>query len=118
MAAAELYDQAADRTEDQNTKDQEQRQQIAATFTKEVDVTAPGDVNIDPTMALVLSGTGTAFDQSYIIYQITHTFHFEHGYRMNVIAKNQDESGGSGGGGDATAGGAPADTFPSVQGFE
>jgi phage protein D len=57
-------------------------------------VSAPGDVNIDPRMVLVLSGTGTGFDQSYVISDISHKWAWDDGYRMMVNVRNKDSKRG------------------------
>lgn len=59
-----------------------------------VSVDAPGDVTIDPSMTLVLTGTGTGFDQSYVISDISHRLSWGEGYRMTVRVRNQDEKRG------------------------
>lgn len=53
-------------------------------------VEMPGDVTADARMDLQLTGTGTAFDQSFPIDTIEHHFDFEGGYTMTVTAKNKD----------------------------
>lgn len=49
-----------------------------------------GDVTIDPSMTLVVTGTGTGFDQSYVISDIEHHWSWDQGYRMNVRVRNKD----------------------------
>lgn len=56
---------------------------------KGVQVDMPGDVTLDPSYMLQLAGTGTSFDQSYIISSVVHRFG-EAGYRMVVDVRNQD----------------------------
>jgi phage protein D len=51
----------------------------------------PGDVNLDPTMMLALSGTGTAADQSYVISAIDHHWSFHSGYTMRVRVRNKSK---------------------------
>lgn len=58
---------------------------------KGVQVDMPGDVTLDPSFMLQLSGTGTSFDQSYIISSIVHRFG-EAGYRMVVDVRNKDRN--------------------------
>lgn len=58
---------------------------------KGVQVDMPGDVKLDPTFMLQLAGTGTSFDQSFIISSIVHRFG-EAGYRMVVDVRNQDRN--------------------------
>ena len=54
-----------------------------------IEVSAPGDTSIDVRMKLQLSGTGTAFDQSYSIDTIEHAISFDGGYRMNIRGKSK-----------------------------
>jgi hypothetical protein len=56
-----------------------------------VTIRAPGDVSIRPDMNLVLSGTGTAFDQSYVISDIEHNWSQHQGYVMTVRVRNMSE---------------------------
>jgi phage protein D len=58
---------------------------------RSIEVDAPGDVSIDPTMTLQLSGTGTAFDQQYLISEIEHRFTMSEGYRMSISVRNKDK---------------------------
>lgn len=53
----------------------------------------PGDVTVSPLMGLALSGTGTAFDQNYILSRIAHHFS-QKGYSMDIEAHSQDASRG------------------------
>ncbi|MBV9984498.1 hypothetical protein [Bradyrhizobium sp.] len=57
----------------------------------------PGDVTLNPaTMGLRLSGTGTGFDQDYIISTISHQFDAAAtGYSMDIGAHNQDKKRGA-----------------------
>lgn len=50
------------------------RSRIASLFEKQIEWQGPGDVNVDPRMTVPLSGTGSAWDQSYIIQSITFIF--------------------------------------------
>ena len=59
---------------------------------RNLSVDAPGDVTIDPEMLLTLSGTGTGFDQDYIISQIEHRFSQHEGYRMSISTRNKDKN--------------------------
>lgn len=54
----------------------------------------PGDITLDPTMRIDLTGTGTDADQVYIISDITHKFSFDGGYQMSVKGRNVDDSRG------------------------
>lgn len=59
-----------------------------------ISIDAPGDVTIDPSMMLVLTGTGTAFDQPYVISDIEHRWGWGEGYRMSVRVRNRDSKRG------------------------
>lgn len=51
----------------------------------------PGDVTaIAGVMGLTLSGTGTAFDQDYILSDVVHRFSNDGGYVMDLSAHSQD----------------------------
>lgn len=56
-----------------------------------VEVEMPGDPTLDPRMQLVLSGTGTIFDQAYAIDSIDHEISFDSGYRMTVRTKGRNK---------------------------
>ncbi|MBP4043494.1 phage late control D family protein [Chromobacterium violaceum] len=53
-----------------------------------IEVTLPGDNDIDISSVMQLSGTGTAFDQRYYPSSITRTLSFDGGYSMRILAKN------------------------------
>jgi len=55
----------------------------------QISVTMPGDVNIDPQMQLVVTGTGTGFDQSYIMSSISHEWSWDDGYVMTLATRNK-----------------------------
>jgi phage protein D len=55
-----------------------------------------GDVNLTSLMMLSLSGTGTGFDQDYIISTIEHSWQFGHGYKMHINVRNKDKKRGKG----------------------
>lgn len=55
----------------------------------------PGDVTVNPaTMGLKLTGTGSSFDQSYILANVAHHFSTKDGYAMDIGAHSQDASRG------------------------
>lgn len=55
----------------------------------------PGDVNVIPgLMGLTLTGTGTEFDQDYILADAVHRFSIDGGYMMDLSAHSQDQSRG------------------------
>jgi phage protein D len=53
-----------------------------------------GDVNITPFMTLQLVGTGTGFDQSYLISTIAHHWSTHDGYKMDINVRNKDSKRG------------------------
>ena len=55
----------------------------------------PGDVTLDPQGSLVISGTGTGADQSYLIGDIHHRFAFKGGFQSTVAIRNVDSARGS-----------------------
>ena len=48
----------------------------------------PGELTLSPRSMLTLSGTGTAFDQSYFIDTIERVLNFETGFTQHIRAKN------------------------------
>lgn len=55
----------------------------------------PGDGSVNPaTMGVTLQGTGTAFDQNYILSNLTHRYSMVGGYVMDLSAHSQDASRG------------------------
>ena len=50
--------------------------------------TMPGELTLSPRSMLTLSGTGTAFDQSYFIDTIERVLNFETGFTQHIRAKN------------------------------
>jgi hypothetical protein len=55
----------------------------------------PGDVSVIPGLkGLTLTGTGTAYDQNYILSEATHRFSNDGGYMMDLSAHSQDASRG------------------------
>lgn len=106
---------------------------MAGMFEKQIDWTGPGDVNVDPRMNAVLSGTGSAWDQSYVIQSITFVFNQPDGvtdnggFTMTIEAANQNagvqsELDGTtaqpGGGDEGDGAGAGATDLQSEQGFD
>jgi hypothetical protein len=77
------------------TPDQTQAQadslgKMTNSFEKQVELHAPGDVAVNPNMSFVLTGTQTAFDQTYFIDVVTHRINWHEGYTMLIEAKNTD----------------------------
>lgn len=58
-----------------------------------ITVNCPGNPNARPRMMANLTGTGTAFDQSYYIDRVTHDVG-EQGYRMTLTSKNTSKKRG------------------------
>lgn len=70
----------------------------AETVSHELELTAlefPGDETLTPLFEISLSGTGTAFDQTYEIKSVEHKVSFEGGFRTTVGCKNKSAKGGS-----------------------
>lgn len=59
---------------------------------RSVQADVPGDVSIDARMKLSLSGTGTSFDQTYSISEISHRFSQTEGYRMSISCQAADQA--------------------------
>lgn len=75
--------------------DQQQAVQMAQNWYKQLvahemklDLTMPGDNTLDTVSIIKLSGTKTAFDQTYFPDVITRSMTWDGGYSMNVSAKN------------------------------
>ncbi len=54
---------------------------------------APGDLTLTPRSVVQLSGTGTAFDQTYYADAVTREMSFDGAFMMQVGAKNRDQRG-------------------------
>lgn len=103
MAGNKFFKDVPGKTEPQVQNDANRLQNQAEEKGKYVTVEAPGDVNVRATMTLSLSGTGTAFDQSYDIESVQHRFSIHDGYIMTVTAKNPGQGDDSGFGQQAPA---------------
>lgn len=62
---------------------------------REIEIDLPGDTAIDTLQRLRLTGTGTKFDQDYIMAEVLHRFDVAGGYQMSVRAHNQDAGRGA-----------------------
>lgn len=62
---------------------------------REIEIDLPGDVEADPLRPLRLTGTGTSFDQDYILAEVLHRFDLAGGYQMSMRAHNQDAGRGA-----------------------
>jgi phage protein D len=60
-----------------------------AQFERNIEFQIAGDPTMSIGRAITLSGTGTAFDQTYFADQIDHRLSVEGGYAMEIRAKNQ-----------------------------
>lgn len=73
-------------TQGQSDKMADKRLREATRHEMQVKIDMPGDPTATPEQRLVLTGTGTAFDQTYFIDSIKHNG--GEGYRMSISAKN------------------------------
>jgi phage protein D len=82
----QMYKRTPGLTQNQvdNVQARDQRQAAEKQF--RVEVSLAGDVSVQPTMMLALSGT--AFDQRFYMETVEHQFSFDSGYRMEISAKN------------------------------
>lgn len=65
-----------------------------ASHERTVSIETVGDVTISSQMMLVVTGTNTGFDQSYIISDIVHKFSWSGGYTMSIQVRNKDSKRG------------------------
>jgi phage protein D len=91
--SVEFFDIRPGLTQGQATAQAQSTAKLAGAFQKQVEVDMPGDVNVTQSMTLTLSGTGTSWDQSYLIEAVTHRINAHQGYRMLIEAKNVDPGG-------------------------
>jgi phage protein D len=82
---------------------QEQVEKVAKSKLKDVirhemnlSVTMPGDLAIDPTQKLALSGTGTQFDQEYDIDHVKFSMSYDGGFEMEISTKAPKKGRGGG----------------------
>jgi phage protein D len=59
---------------------------------KTLTLSLPGDITLTPECPVQLIGTGTEFDQTYIVSRVEHYFEQGSGYRMSVNVRNKDMS--------------------------
>lgn len=85
---------SANPTKDQQDKLAKSRLKEITSHERSCEFDLPGDITLDPTMRINLTGTGTDADQVYIISDITHKFSFDGGYHMSVNGRNVDDSRG------------------------
>ena len=81
---------AANKTKQQNDADAQSRLNELTSHERTVTAVMPGDVTLQPGMMINLTGTGTGFDQSYVISDIEHSWSWHQGYIMTVRVRNQD----------------------------
>jgi len=60
-----------------------------------INVTTYGDVSVGADSTIQLTGTGTAFDQSYIVSDIEHHCGWDSGYIMHITGRNKDSQRGA-----------------------
>lgn len=90
----EYYQHVPGERHDQVERRARVRARIAGLFEKQIEWMGPGDVNVDPRMTVPLTGTASAWDQSYIIQTITFVFDQPEGaseyggFTMTVEAAN------------------------------
>lgn len=65
-----------------------------------IEIDMPGDTALTPRLMLQVSGTGSAFDQSYFIDSVTHQCDEQNGYTMSARAKNKRDGRSESDGGD------------------
>lgn len=79
-------------TQAQADKMADKRLREAVRHEMQVRIDMPGEPHVTPEHRLILTGTGTAFDQAYFIDSVRHAI--GDGYRMSISAKNTKEGGG------------------------
>ena len=84
----------ANLTKEQQDRDAKSYLKQTLTHERSVRASLPGDVNISALMGFRLSGTGTDFDQDYVMADIAHQFSLGNGYTMMIDAHSQDASRG------------------------
>jgi phage protein D len=80
---------AANKTKQQSDAVAQGRINEIISHERTVTIRTYGDVTIRPDMNLVLSGTGTSFDQSYVISDIEHHWSWHQGYLMTLRVRNK-----------------------------
>jgi len=124
----QVYGKQSGLTESQTTSTARHNQSQVQQFEYSVEINMRGDVNLNPTMTVTLSGTQSAFDREYQIYSIVHRFSTEFGYTMEIAGQAEGGSGGGGGTPDLPGEGlgiigggvpntTPYDNIPERQGF-
>jgi len=86
---------AANLTKQQNDASAQSRLNELTSHERTVTIVTFGDVTLQPGMNIALSGTGTGFDQSYVISEIEHHWSWAQGYVMTVRVRNQDSGRGA-----------------------
>lgn len=74
MPTQEFYSRTPGRRFDQVQRQAKADARKAGFYERQIELTAPGDVNLDPSKTMSLSGTGTSWDASYIIQSATFVF--------------------------------------------
>lgn len=86
--AGEMYDYTPGRTQPQVQDINQRMQRLAEEKEYKVEVRMVGDVVVQPTMMLGLSGTESGWDLTYFIESVKHEFSIHDGYTMEIEAKN------------------------------
>ena len=68
------------------------------------EITIPGDATVTPRMKLVLSGTGTAYDQEHEILNVSHHISFDGGFRTSISPKSKSKKRGGSSSGSSSSG--------------
>lgn len=80
----------ANLTKQQQDRVAKSRLRETMTHERQVAIDMPGDVTVDPLNELQLKGTGTQFDQGYLVTDIVHRFDRAGGYQMTINVHSQD----------------------------
>jgi hypothetical protein len=90
-----VYVTTPEHTQDQTTKRAQTVSNQISQFEYSAEVSAPGNVSVNPTCKLQISGTESAFDQTYDIMSVIHRFSVEHGYTMDIEGRASGSGSGS-----------------------
>lgn len=60
-------------------------------FERDIEFQMPGDLTLTVDTPVTLTGTGTQFDQTYEVSQLTHFFDLTQGYRMECRCRNRSD---------------------------
>ena len=94
MAGAGKYQGAAripNKTQQQVQQLANAGQRYAQMHEYTIDVQMRGDVVVQPTMMIALSGTQTSFDMTYYMYEVVHRMNDDDGYDMEITGYNSPQ---------------------------